>query len=191
MPSAVGWASADPRRRPRETARTRCRGRDGYYFLTAGGCAQVGTPLFADAGLTVQLGTVVAVTDAAVGLARYVEPQVERPGSVLLYPGSQDITAAGRPVVGQRVCRSSLITGLHCGSVTAVNVSVNFPEGVITGLASTNICTEPGDSPGAPYFAGATAVGIAIGGVGDCSSGGSSFFQPIVDVLSAFGVSVY
>ncbi|WP_329098208.1 S1 family peptidase [Actinomadura citrea] len=162
-----------------------------YFFLTAGGCAQVGMALYADPGLTVRLGTVVSVTNLAVALVRYVEPSVERPGSVHLYPGSQDITTAGRPVVGQRVCRSGPTTGVRCGSVTAINATVNFPEGTITGLARTTVCTEPGDSPGAPYFSGGTAVGLGIGGVGDCASGGSSFFQPISPVLSVFGVSVY
>lgn len=164
---------------------------DTYYFLTAGGCAEVGLTLYADAGLTVELGTVVAVTNVATGLARYVDPRVERPGSVHLYPGSQDITTAGRPVVGQRICRSSPTTGLQCGSVTAVNVTVNFPEGTISGLARTNICSEPGDNPGAPYFSGTTAIGIGIGGMGDCTSGGTSFFQPIDEVLNVFGMNVY
>lgn len=162
-----------------------------YSFLTAGGCAQVGLVIYADPGLTVQLGTVVSVTNLAVALVRYVEPSVERPGSVHLYPGSQDITTAGPPVVGQRVCRSGPVTGVRCGSVTAVNVTVNFPQGTITGLARTTICTEPGETPGAPYFSGSTAVGLGVGGIGDCASGGSSFFQPISPVLSAFGVSVY
>ncbi|NDU74570.1 streptogrisin B precursor [Actinomadura sp. DSM 109109] len=162
-----------------------------YSFLTAGGCAQVGTAMYADPGLTVQLGTVVGVTNTQVALVRYVQPSVERPGSVHLYPGSQDITTAGRPVVGQPVCRSGPITGVRCGTVTAINVTVNFPEGTITGLARTNLCTEPGDDPGAPYFSGSTAVGLGIGGIGDCASGGSSFFMPIASALNPFGVSVY
>ncbi|WP_141580144.1 S1 family peptidase [Actinomadura sp. WMMA1423] len=162
-----------------------------YYFLTAGGCAQVGMTIYADPGLTVQLGTVVSATTGGVALVRYVEPSVERPGSVYLYPGSQDITAAGRPTVGQRVCRSGPTTGVRCGSVTAVNVTVSFPQGTISGLARTNVCTEPGDGPGAPYFSGGTAVGLGIGGSGNCTSGGVSYFQPVSPVLSAFGVSVY
>jgi hypothetical protein len=162
-----------------------------YYFLTAGGCAQAGLTLYADPGLTVELGTVVAVTNVAVGLVRYVDPQVERPGSVRLYPGSQDIASAGSPVVGQSVCRSGPTTGVRCGTVTAVNVTVRFPEGTITGLARTNICAEPGDTPGAPYFSGTTAIGLGIGGSGNCTSGGTSFFQPVTAVLAAFGVTVY
>ena len=164
---------------------------DTYYFLTAGGCAKVGLTVYADPALTVELGTVVAVTNVAVGLVRYVDPRVERPGSVRLYPGSRDITGAGSPVVGQSICRSGPTTGLRCGTVTAVNQTVHFPEGTITGLARTTICIEPGDAPGAPYFAGGVAVGLGIGGIGDCATGGSSFVQPVVPVLAAFGVSVY
>ncbi|MFA1544518.1 S1 family peptidase [Actinomadura monticuli] len=162
-----------------------------YYFLTAGGCAKVGLTVYADPALTVELGTVVAVTNVAVGLVRYVDPQVERPGSVRLYPGSQDITGAGSPVVGQRVCRSGPTTGLRCGTVTAVNLTVRFPEGTITGLARTTICVEPGDTPGAPYFSGGTAIGLGIGGTGSCATGGSSYVQPVTSVLAAFGVTVY
>jgi hypothetical protein len=162
-----------------------------YSFLTAGGCAQAGLTLYADPALTVELGTVVAVTNVAVGLVRYVDPKVERPGSVRLYPGSQDITSARSPVVGQSVCRSGPTTGVRCGTVTAVNQTVRFPEGTITGLARTNICVEPGDTPGAPYFSGTTAIGLGIGGSGNCTSGGTSYFQPIAGVLAAFGVAVY
>lgn len=162
-----------------------------YSFLTAGGCAQAGLALYADPALTVELGTVVAVTNVAVGLVRYVDPQVERPGSVRLYPGSQDITSARSPVVGQSVCRSGPTTGVRCGTVTAVNQTVRFPEGTITGLARTNICVEPGDTPGAPYFSGTTAIGLGIGGSGNCTSGGTSYFQPVAGVLAAFGVAVY
>jgi hypothetical protein len=67
-----------------------------------------------------------------------------------------------------------------------------FPEGTITGLARTTICLEPGDTPGAPYFAGGIAIGIGIGGaIGNCGTGGSSFFQPVTKLLAAFGVNVY
>ncbi|TDD81052.1 S1 family peptidase [Actinomadura rubrisoli] len=164
---------------------------DSYHFLTAGGCAKAGLKIYADPGLTVELGTVVSVMNVATALARYVDPGVERPGSVYLHPGSQDITAAGNAAVGQRVCRSSPTTGMRCGTVTAINQTVNFPEGSITGLTRTSVCAEPGDNPGAPYFIGTMAVGLGIAGSGNCSSGGTSYYQPISDVLSAFGVNVY
>jgi hypothetical protein len=161
-----------------------------YYFLTAGGCAKQGLKLYADPGLKTELGTVAAV-QGLVGLARYVDPQTERPGSVHLFPGSQDIARSGRATVGQTVCTSGSTTGRRCGTVKALNITVNTPEGTITGLALTSICAEPGDNPGAPYFTGDMALGIGIGGQGGCASGGSSYYQPITDVLSAFGAEVY
>ena len=162
-----------------------------YYFLTAGGCGQVGLTLYSDPGLTTELGTVEAVTNAGVGLARYVDPQVERPGSVYLYPGSQDIVSAGSPAVGQRICRSSPVTHVQCGSVTAIDVTVNLPDGTVTGLATSTICAEPGDAPGAPYFSGTTAIGLEVTAQGDCSSGGTSYFQPIAPILDVFGAEIY
>ena len=53
-----------------------------------------------------------------------------------------------------------------------------------------NICAEPGDSGGSLY-AGSVALGLTSGGSGNCSSGGTTFFQPVPEVLSAYGVSVY
>ncbi len=78
-----------------------------YYFLTAGGCAKAGLTLYADPALTVELGTVVAVTNL-VGLVRYVDPHVERPGSVRRYPGSQDITGRAAPSSGRASAAAAL-----------------------------------------------------------------------------------
>ncbi|MFI0486023.1 S1 family peptidase [Actinomadura sp. 9N215] len=164
---------------------------DTYYFLTTGACAEVGLKIYADPGLKIELGTVVAVTNSFTGLARYVQPHVERPGSVRTSTGSVDITAASSPEVTQRTCRTSPVTGTHCGIVTGVNESVSFPEGTIKGLARTSICKEPGDTPGAPYLSGTFALGLGIGASGNCNNGGSSYFQPVDEALKAFGVDVY
>ncbi|RFS81528.1 streptogrisin B precursor [Actinomadura spongiicola] len=163
---------------------------DSYYFLTSGGCAEPGLKLFLDPGLNIELGTVVSVSNT-IGLARYVNPQVERPGSIRGADGSHDITAARSPKVGENLCRLSPLTGVQCGTVTAVNVSVNHPEGTITGLTRTSICAVPGDRQGAPFFTGTIALGLGATGSGNCSSGGTSYFQPVDKALSAFGVDVY
>ncbi|RKS70714.1 hypothetical protein BZB76_5191 [Actinomadura pelletieri DSM 43383] len=165
--------------------------KDGsYYFLTSGGCAEPGLKLYLDSGLKIELGTVVSVANT-IGLARYVSPKMERPGSIRGVGGAHDITAARSPKVGENLCRLSPLTGVQCGTVTAVNVSVNHPEGTITGLTRTNICAASGERPGAPFFTGTIALGLEAAGGGDCNSGGSSYFQPIDKVLSAFGVDVY
>jgi streptogrisin D len=74
--------------------------------------------------------------------------------------------------------------------VTALNATVNYPQGTVTGLIRTTVCAEPGDSGGSLY-AGTSALGLTSGGSGNCSSGGTTFFQPVTEPLSVFGVSVY
>ncbi|WP_067460946.1 S1 family peptidase [Actinomadura macra] len=164
---------------------------DTYYFLTTGACARVGLKIYADPALTVELGTVVAVTNTATGLVRYVKPHVERPGSVRTLTGSVDVTAARRPEVSRRICRTSRVTGMRCGTVTARDQDVRFGEGAIGGLVRTSICAKPGEPLGTPYFSGTFALGLRIGADGSCAGGGSSLVQPVDEVLSAFGVKIY
>ncbi len=47
-----------------------------------------------------------------------------------------------------------------------------------------------GDS-GGPLFHRHWAFGLTSGGSGDCDSGGVTYFQPVVEALNAYGVSVY
>ncbi|MFB7032505.1 S1 family peptidase, partial [Streptomyces sp. NPDC056295] len=112
-------------------------------------------------------------------------------GRVYLYNGSyRDITAAGNAYVGQSVQRSGSTTGLRSGTVTGLNATVNYGNGdIVYGLIQTNVCAEPGDSGGA-MFSGTTALGLTSGGSGNCSSGGTTFFQPVTEALSAYGVSI-
>ncbi|MFE3709558.1 S1 family peptidase, partial [Streptomyces scopuliridis] len=113
-------------------------------------------------------------------------------GRVYLYNGSyQDITSAANPSVGQSVRRSGSTTGVHSGTVTGLNATVNYGGGdIVYGMIQTNVCAEPGDSGGS-LFAGSTALGLTSGGSGNCSSGGTTFFQPVVEALNAYGVSVF
>ncbi|GAB7050731.1 S1 family peptidase [Catenuloplanes indicus] len=84
--------------------------------------------------------------------------------------------------VGASVCRSGSTTGLHCGEVQALNATVNYAEGTVTGLTRTSVCAEPGDSGGA-FIAGDQAQGVTSGGSGDCTRGGVTFFQPVAEIL--------
>jgi streptogrisin D len=110
---------------------------------------------------------------------------------VYLYGGGyRDITGAGNAFVGQSVTRSGSTTGVHSGTVQALNATVNYAEGQVSGLIQTNVCAEGGDSGGS-LFSGNTAIGLTSGGNGDCTFGGTTFFQPVTEALSAYGVSVY
>ncbi|HEU5270682.1 MAG TPA: S1 family peptidase, partial [Jatrophihabitans sp.] len=86
--------------------------------------------------------------------------------------------------------RSGRTTGWRCGTIQAKNVTVNYAQGAVYGMTQSNACAEGGDS-GGPLFNGTIALGLTSGGSGNCSSGGTTFFQPVTEALSAYGVSVY
>jgi hypothetical protein len=164
-----------------------------YYFLTAGHCGNIASSWYANSSKTTLLGTVAGSSFPGndYAIVRYSTSYTNHPGTVDLYNGtSQDITSAGNAYVGQAVKRSGSTTGVHSGSVTAINATVNYAEGTVTGLIRTNVCAEGGDSGGA-LFAGSVALGLTSGGSGNCSSGGTTYFQPVTEVLSRYGVSVY
>ncbi|WP_325049753.1 MULTISPECIES: S1 family peptidase [Lentzea] len=94
--------------------------------------------------------------------------------------------------VGAQICRSGSTTGWRCGTVQAKNQTVNYPQGTVRGLTRTNACAEPGDSGGS-WVAGSgfgQAQGVTSGGSGNCSSGGTTFFQPVNPILSRYGLTL-
>ena len=124
------------------------------------------------------------------GLVRYTSQSPTRAPSTPT-PACSPSTAPATPYIGQAVCRSGSTTGVRCGTVTALNATVNYAEGSVSGLIRTNICAEPGDSGGPLYAAGTgTILGILSGGSGNCTSGGTTYYQPIAEVLAAYGVTI-
>ncbi|MFE5847514.1 carbohydrate-binding protein, partial [Streptomyces niveus] len=91
--------------------------------------------------------------------------------------------------VGASVCRSGSTTGWHCGVIQQHNTSVTYPEGTISGVTRTTVCAEPGDSGGS-YISGSQAQGVTSGGSGNCSSGGTTFYQPINPLLQAYALTL-
>lgn len=89
--------------------------------------------------------------------------------------------------VGAGVCRSGSTTGMWCGTVGAKNQTVNYPQGTVYGLTQTNVCAEPGDSGGS-WLSANQAQGVTSGGSGNCSSGGTTYYQPVNEILSAYGL---
>jgi streptogrisin D len=164
-----------------------------YYFLTAGHCGNIASTWYANSAKTTVLGTVYGTSFPGndYAIVRYTNTSVAHPGNVDLYNGStQDITSAANAFVGESVRRSGSTTGVRSGSVTGLNATVNYAEGSVSGLIRTNVCAEGGDSGGA-LFDGTRALGLTSGGSGNCSSGGTTYFQPVTEVLSRYGVSVY
>ncbi|GAA3025020.1 S1 family peptidase [Streptomyces glomeratus] len=160
-----------------------------YYFLTAGHCTDGAGTWWSNSSHTTTLGTTAGSSFPGndYGIVRYTNSSVTKPGTV----GSQDITRAATPSVGTTVYRRGSTTGTHSGRVTALNATVNYGGGdIVYGLIQTTVCAEPGDS-GGPLYGGSTAYGLTSGGSGDCTSGGTTFFQPVTEALSAYGVHVY
>jgi streptogrisin D len=165
-----------------------------YFFLTAGHCGNAASTWYSNSSHTTVLGTTAGSSFPGndYAIVRYTNTSISHPGTVDLYNGSsQDITSAGNPVVGQTVRRSGSTTHVHSGMVTALNQTVNYAEGTVTGLIRTTVCAEPGDSGGPLFSTGSTALGLTSGGSGNCSSGGTTFFQPVTEPLSVYGVSVF
>ncbi|MEU8763764.1 S1 family peptidase [Streptomyces sp. NPDC048659] len=160
-----------------------------YYFLTAGHCTDGAGTWWADSAKTTVLGTTSGssfpVNDY--GIVRYTNASVTKSGSV----GSVDITSAANATTGMSVTRRGSTTGTHSGTVTGLNATVNYGGGdIVYGMIQTNVCAEPGDS-GGPLYSGSRAIGLTSGGSGNCTSGGTTFFQPVTEALSAYGVSVF
>ncbi|MCX4473518.1 S1 family peptidase [Micromonospora sp. NBC_01655] len=164
-----------------------------YYFVTAGHCTSTAATWYADgAGSTVlgsRAGTSFPGNDY--GIVRYTSSTIPHPSAVYTYPGTLTILGTATPVVGMAVCRSGSTTGVRCGTITALNATVNYAEGSVSGLIRTNICAEPGDS-GGPLYVAATGriLGILSGGSGNCTSGGTTYYQPINEILAAYGVTI-
>ncbi|KPH98907.1 Streptogrisin B [Actinobacteria bacterium OK074] len=158
-----------------------------YYFLTAGHCGEVASTWYSNSGQTTTLGTNVSYSFPTndYALVKYTG-SAAHPSTV----GTQTISSAATPAVGTTVYRRGSTTGTHSGKVTALNATVNYGSGdVVYGMIQTSVCAEGGDS-GGPLYSGTVAYGLTSGGSGNCTSGGTTFFQPVTEALSYYGVSV-
>ncbi|MDN3058065.1 S1 family peptidase [Streptomyces sp. SRF1] len=106
-------------------------------------------------------------------------------------PEGSDVTVDGsqEAPVGSSVCRSGSTTGWHCGTIQQHDTSVQYPQGTVSGVTRTNVCAEPGDSGGA-FISGSEAQGVTSGGSGNCTVGGTTYYQPVNPVLTAYGLTL-
>ncbi|WP_326671186.1 S1 family peptidase [Streptomyces canus] len=92
--------------------------------------------------------------------------------------------------VGSSICRSGSTTHWHCGTVLAMNETVNYSQGAVHQMTKTSVCAEPGDSGGS-FISGDQAQGVTSGGWGNCSSGGETWFQPVNEILNRYGLTLH
>ncbi|ATE55709.1 S1 family peptidase [Actinosynnema pretiosum] len=91
--------------------------------------------------------------------------------------------------VGSSICRSGSTTHWHCGTLLAKNETVNYQQGAVHQMTKTSVCAQPGDSGGS-FITGDQAQGVTSGGWGNCSSGGETWYQPVREILSVYGLSL-
>ncbi|KAH6642827.1 trypsin-like cysteine/serine peptidase domain-containing protein [Boeremia exigua] len=182
------------------------RGGDAYYINNAGRCS-VGfsvTTGFVSAGHCGTSGAR-ATTSAGASIGTFAGSVFPGNGDYSFIRATTGNTYQGRinnynggtlPVsgstasaVGAAICRSGSTTGVYCGTVRALGATVSYAEGRVTGLTQTNVCAEPGDSGGS-WYSGAQAQGVTSGGSGNCQSGGTTYFQPVNEILSAYGLTL-
>ncbi|MGW9032463.1 S1 family peptidase, partial [Streptomyces sp. NPDC055722] len=154
-----------------------------YYFLTAGHCGKAAKTWYTDQAHNTLIGPTIGYSFPGndYALVRYDNTSLSHPGGY----------TAANASVGESVKRTGSTTGTHSGTVTALNVTVRYQGGgTVSGLIQTTVCAEPGDS-GGPLYDRTKALGITSGGSGDCTSGGTTFYQPVPEALSVYGVSLY
>lgn len=167
------------------------------YVVTAGHCTNLGGTVRGVGG------TIGPVVNSSFPGNDYGRIRVDSTAAISTpyvdrYSSGSDVRVSGPATAstGMGVCRSGSTTGWHCGSVTATNQTVCYPQGCVYQMIRTNVCAEPGDSGGSLVTNPGTgtsvrAVGLTSGGSGNCSSGGTTFFQPVTEPLSVYGLTLF
>lgn len=171
------------------------------HFLTAGHCTNdANQAAYGASGQSNKIGT------SNVGGSRSINAREGDMGVVAVTESgwtiSPNVNTWGQPavtvsgsadaIVGDAVCHSgNTAPNWECGTVTAVNQSIDYGNVVIDGLSTTNACSEGGDSGGA-WLSGDKAVGLHSGGNSSCVSGdsGNSIFQPIKEALTKWNLTL-
>jgi streptogrisin C len=167
------------------------------YVITAGHCGNLGGT-WSGTG-----GTIGSVAGSSFPTNDYARINVSSSSAVSTplvdrYSSGSDVTVAGSSAAGNgaAVCRSGSTTGWHCGSITGLNQTVCYSQGCVYQTIRTNVCAEPGDSGGSLVTSPGSgtrvqAQGMTSGGSGNCRSGGTTYYQPVNEALSAYGLTLY
>ncbi|GIH03822.1 serine protease [Rhizocola hellebori] len=104
------------------------------------------------------------------------------------------LEGVGTASVGQSVCKKGNNSGYTCGTVLAVDVSVNYGGLVVSGMIQTDVCSVPGDS-GSPLMSEliggelrAWALGVLSGGGGECGPDRRGYYNPLGEILDQYGL---
>ncbi|MET8053195.1 S1 family peptidase [Streptosporangium sp. NPDC005286] len=153
-------------------------------FVTAGHCGRAGNATTNPSG-TFQGSSFPGNDYAWVATPGHtVQPWVRGSGGANVI-----VRGSAQASVGASICRSGSTTGWRCGVISQHNTSVTYSQGTVSGLTRTTVCAQPGDSGGS-YISGSQAQGVTSGGSGNCTVGGTTYHQPINEILSAYGLTL-
>lgn len=158
----------------------------GWYLIASPGCGSTGTTVYSGNGVLV--GTITAGQTTSGAALVHVTNHTDWT-LVGWVGGATPFTGSTQAPIGASVCLIGVGTGIHCGTIQARNVTVSFPTGVLTGLTRTSVCAEPG-SPAVTFVSGNQGQGVLVGGSGNCTSGGTTYFAPLAPILSAYGLTL-
>jgi streptogrisin C len=174
-------------------------------FVSAGHCGTAGEPVYLELSpqwtIGPKIGTFSASKFPNPGQTgndySWVQEGAGNTYSATVYGwGSGDVTVHGstEAAVGGAVCRSGRTSGWRCGTIEAKGQTVNYSSGeTILNLTRTSACSEGGDSGGSFITTPGQAQGVLSGGSGSCKGGGrrsKSYFQPLLPILSAYGLTL-
>lgn len=79
---------------------------------------------------------------------------------------------AANPVVGSTACHVSQVYGLQCGTVTAVNLTLTYPGGVLFGVFRYEACASARDrdTPVYQLSTGQQIGTVIISSTGSCQT---------------------
>ncbi|MFF3752211.1 alpha-lytic protease prodomain-containing protein [Streptomyces sp. NPDC002018] len=160
-------------------------------FVTAGHCGRAGAGVSGWDGSYIGnfQGSSFPDNDYAwvnVGSGWWTAPVVLGWGSV----SDQLVRGSNEAPIGASICRSGSTTHWRCGNLLAKNETVNYSQGAVHQMTKTSVCAEGGDSGGS-FISGDQAQGVTSGGWGNCSSGGETWYQPVNEILSRYGLTLH
>jgi streptogrisin C len=156
------------------------------YVLTAGHCTNIAGTWSGSAGT---IGTVAGSSFPGNDYGR-----IQRTNAIWVptskIQGGSSVLGQTVAAIGTTVCRSGSTTGYRCGVIQATNTSVCYPQGCVYQVTRTSACAEPRDSGGPYVNSTRQAQGVLSGGSGNCSFGGTTFFQPLNEILSVYALTL-